>query len=76
MIDTFKDMESEIMEWKKFLMLSLERHFKKAVQSAGESSEKRWSCTKSQPLKSKLSEGGFQGLPACEKKRLKGTITL
>lgn len=29
-IDTFKDMESEIIEWKKFRMLSLESSFQKS----------------------------------------------
>jgi len=57
-----------------FSCSALNPHFKKSVQTAGESSEMRYSCTKSQPLKSKLSEGGFQELS--EKKRLKMTITL
>lgn len=59
-----KDGENE-MEWKTFLIFlgtDLNPHFRKAVQSIGESSERK----EKEPLKSKPFEGRFQKLEACE----------
>lgn len=72
-IDTLKGMESQITEWKNFSCSALNPHFKKAVLSAGKSSEKRHSCTEP-TTENKLFEAGFQELS--EKKRLKETFTL
>lgn len=61
-IDTLKDMESEITEWKKFHMLSLESSFQKKLYNQLERVQRRDTHAQSQPLKNKLSEGGFQEL--------------
>lgn len=62
-------MESESQSGRNLSCSALNPHFKKAVQSVGENSEKRHSCRKRQAQKNNVSEKVLQELS--EKKMLK-----